>query len=133
VLVLVPGDLERRAAAASKRSGGMGRFAARLATVPQVAGNGTRLAIQLARGNPAIFLGPFLWWAFDVGALWACFEAFGTPPSIGIIVLCYFLGMLGNLLPVPGGVAALKAAWSARSWPPAWAPSSRSSRSSATR
>jgi uncharacterized protein (TIRG00374 family) len=45
-----------------------------------------------------------LWWAGDIATLWAAFEAFGTPPVLGVLVLCYFLGQLGNLLPLPGGV-----------------------------
>ena len=40
----------------------------------------------------------------DVAVLWATFHAFGEAPAIGTIVLCYFLGSLGNLLPLPGGV-----------------------------
>ena len=41
---------------------------------------------------------------FDIAVLWAAFEAFGQPPALMIIVLAYFLGSLGNLLPLPGGV-----------------------------
>lgn len=104
LLVLVPGDLERRATAAAQGSGPFSKAAAKLATIPQVAGHGTRLAIQIARENPSVMLWSFIWWAFDIATLWACFQAFGEPPPIGTLVLCYFLGMLGNLLPVPGGV-----------------------------
>ena len=45
-----------------------------------------------------------VWWAFDVATLWATFHAFGDPPATGTLVLCYFLGQMGNLLPLPGGV-----------------------------
>ena len=47
---------------------------------------------------------PLVWWAFDVAVLWAAFKAFGSPPPIAAVILCYFLGSLGNLLPLPGGV-----------------------------
>lgn len=104
LLVLVPGDLERRAQEASTGSGPLAKTAAKLSTIPQVAGRGTRLAIQIARDDPWVMTWPVVWWAFDIATLWACFEAFGDPPAIATLVLCYFLGMLGNLLPVPGGV-----------------------------
>jgi uncharacterized protein (TIRG00374 family) len=108
VLILrIPGDLERRAAEIAASGGRMSGLAARLATVPQVAGNAARLALQIAREHPWVMVGPFLWWAADVATLWASFEAFGSAPAIGTIVLCYFLGSLGNLLPLPGGVGGV--------------------------
>jgi uncharacterized protein (TIRG00374 family) len=45
-----------------------------------------------------------VWWAADIATLWAAFEAYGAPPAVGTLVLCYFLGQMGNLLPLPGGV-----------------------------
>jgi len=103
-MLRIPGDLERRAAELASRRGRVGRIAARLAPVPQVVGNGTRLALSIARERPSVIAWPAMWWAFDVATLWACFEAFGEAPAAGTIVLCYFLGQLGNLLPLPGGV-----------------------------
>jgi uncharacterized protein (TIRG00374 family) len=82
----------------------VGRLAARLATVPEVAGSGARLALAIARKRPTVLLWPLVWWAFDVATLWAAFHAFGDPPATGTLVLCYFLGQMGNLLPLPGGV-----------------------------
>jgi hypothetical protein len=103
-LVRIPGDLERRAAALATRKGTVGRLAARLAPVPQVAGNGARLALAIVRERPSVLLSSAVWWAFDVAVLWATFHAFGSPPAVGTLVLCYFLGQMGNLLPLPGGV-----------------------------
>ncbi len=103
-LVRIPGDLERRAEALATRSGAVGRLAARLAPVPQVAGTGARLALAIARERPSVLLWSAVWWAFDVAVLWATFHAFGSPPAVGTLVLCYFLGQMGNLLPLPGGV-----------------------------
>jgi uncharacterized membrane protein YbhN (UPF0104 family) len=103
-LVLIPNDLERRVGALEHRSGWVGRLATRLATVPQVAGNGARLALAIARQRPTVLLWSLVWWAFDVATLWATFHAFGEPPATGTLVLCYFLGQMGNLLPLPGGV-----------------------------
>ena len=105
LMARIPGDLERRAdAVAARHAGALGRLARRLSTVPQVAGNAARLAVAIAREQPAVMVWPVVWWAFDVATLWACFEAFGAAPATGTIVLCYFLGAMGNLLPIPGGV-----------------------------
>jgi uncharacterized membrane protein YbhN (UPF0104 family) len=103
-LVLIPADLERRVESLEHRSGWVGRLATRLATVPQVAGNGARLALAIVRDRPTVLLWSLVWWAFDVATLWATFHAFGEPPATGTLVLCYFLGQMGNLLPLPGGV-----------------------------
>ena len=48
-----------------------------------------------------------MWWAFDIAALWAAFEAFGDSPAVGILVVGYFVGMLANTLPLPGGVGSV--------------------------
>jgi uncharacterized protein (TIRG00374 family) len=104
LMLLIPGDLERRVEAMSKQSGRRGRIATRLATVPQIAGNATRLVLRILRTNPTMIVWPLVWWAFDVATLWATFNAFGDAPATGTLILCYFLGQLGNLLPLPGGV-----------------------------
>lgn len=69
---------------------------------------GVRGALELLRrGNPAL-LGALGWWALDIGVLWACFHAFGEPPPIAIVVMAYFVGMLANLLPLPGGIGGVE-------------------------
>jgi uncharacterized membrane protein YbhN (UPF0104 family) len=70
-------------------------------------GDGVRSARHLIRtGNPGL-LGAFMWWAFDIAALWAAFEAFGDSPAVGVLVVGYFVGMLANTLPLPGGVGGV--------------------------
>jgi hypothetical protein len=61
-------------------------------------------ALEIVRDHPGSLLGSLAWWAGDIATLWASFRAFGDPPAVGIVILCYFLGQLGNLLPLPGGV-----------------------------
>jgi uncharacterized membrane protein YbhN (UPF0104 family) len=61
-------------------------------------------AISIMRDRPASLVGSVAWWAGDIATLWASFRAFGQPPAVGIVILCYFLAQLGNLLPLPGGV-----------------------------
>ena len=36
------------------------------------------------------------------------FHAFGSPPPFTVIVMSYFVGMLGNLLPLPGGLGGVE-------------------------
>jgi uncharacterized protein (TIRG00374 family) len=62
---------------------------------------------MLRSRNPAL-LGAAAWWGFDIAVLWACFHAFGEAPPVAVIVMAYFTGMLGNLLPLPGGVGGVE-------------------------
>jgi uncharacterized protein (TIRG00374 family) len=54
-----------------------------------------------------MLLGAVGWWAFDIAVLWACFHAFGKAPPQAVIVMSYFVGMLGNVLPLPGGIGGV--------------------------
>lgn len=108
VLALVPPDLEQRQAGPMAGDGRGARVTRVLATVPATVSAGVRGAIELLRtGRPGL-LGAPAWWAFDVAVLWACLRAFGESPPIAVIVLCYFVGTLGNLLPLPGGVGGVE-------------------------
>ena len=67
-----------------------------------------RTAIDLVRDREWGVLGAVAWWAFDIATLWACFHAYGPdPPPFAVIVLAYFVGMLGNALPLPGGIGGV--------------------------
>jgi uncharacterized protein (TIRG00374 family) len=89
---------------ARRGSGRITRFAAK--GLHTVAG-GTRDALRMLRRDPLAALGAPIWWAFDVAVLWASFRAFGAPPALAVVVLAYFVGTLGNLLPLPGGVGGV--------------------------
>ena len=39
--------------------------------------------------------------------LWASLHAFGEAPSAAVVVMAYFVGMLANALPIPGGIGAV--------------------------
>ena len=39
--------------------------------------------------------------------LWASFHAFGDAPPLAVLIQAFFVGMLGNLLPLPGGVGGV--------------------------
>lgn len=104
----LPGDFERRL---QRRADGSGRFAhwlARAASVPALAASGVRTAIGLLRTRDAGLLGAPAWWGFDIAVLWAMFHAFGSPPPFTVIWMAYFVGMLGNLLPLPGGLGGVE-------------------------
>jgi len=47
------------------------------------------------------------WWGFDIATLWASFHAFGQAPPFSVLVMAYFIGMFGNLLPLPGGIGGV--------------------------
>ena len=66
-----------------------------------------RTAIDLVRSRDPYLLGAVAWWGFDISVLWACFHAFGLSPPKGVIIMSYFLGMLGNTLPLPGGIGGV--------------------------
>jgi len=70
-------------------------------------GTGVRDARHLLRRGNAGLVGALMWWAFDIACLWACFNAFGHSPAVGVLVLGYFIGMLANTLPLPGGVGGV--------------------------
>ena len=104
---LLPGDFDRLVKRWTKGSGKIGRAAARLATAPAAAAAGVRTAIELVRSRDVYLLGAVAWWGFDIAVLWACLHAFGLSPPKGVIIMSYFLGMLGNTLPLPGGIGGV--------------------------
>jgi uncharacterized protein (TIRG00374 family) len=103
---LLPSDFERLAKAAFD-SPRLSKWARRIATVPATMATGTRTAISILRGGDVGVLGAVAWWGFDIAVLWACFHAFGDAPPQAVIVMGYFVGMLANTLPLPGGIGGV--------------------------
>jgi uncharacterized protein (TIRG00374 family) len=62
---------------------------------------------HLRSADPAL-LGTLAFWGCQIAVLWAAFRAFGEPPAGGVLVLAFFVGMVGNLLPTPGGVGGVE-------------------------
>jgi uncharacterized membrane protein YbhN (UPF0104 family) len=80
----------------------------RAGAVAATVGAGVSGAIrEIRHGRPGV-LGALCWWAFDIATLWACFHAFGPAPPIGVVVMGYFVGQVGNTLPLPGGVGGVE-------------------------
>jgi uncharacterized protein (TIRG00374 family) len=106
---LVPEDLERRLAdrVSRHRRPRVARVGPRLLSIPAAVATGVREAIDHLRQRDPSMLGAFAYWGFNIAILWACFHAFGESPSWAVIVMAYFVGMMGNLLPMPGGVGGV--------------------------
>jgi uncharacterized membrane protein YbhN (UPF0104 family) len=107
-MALLPGDVERRLGRWAAGSGRMAHWVARAVTVPALAASGVRTAVTLVRTRDPGLLGAPAWWGFDICVLWASFHAFGSAPPFTVIWMAYFIGMLGNLLPLPGGLGGVE-------------------------
>jgi uncharacterized protein (TIRG00374 family) len=104
---LTPTDLERRLEGWTRRGGRLARFWQRAAALPATMSAGIRIAMDLVRRGDSAILGVVGYWGFNIAVLWASFRAFGESPPWAVVVMGYFVGMLGNLLPLPGGVGGV--------------------------
>lgn len=108
-LALLPPELDCRPARGSRtHAGRTARIAQLAATLPSVLGSGVRGAITLVRAREPALLGGLAWWACDVLVLWAALRAFGAAPPAAVLVMSYFVGQLGNTLPLPGGIGGVE-------------------------
>jgi uncharacterized membrane protein YbhN (UPF0104 family) len=107
-MLLVPSDLEHRVRRAAETGGRLRRAAAGLVPAPAVAREGVALALGIVRRRPVALAGALAWWGFDIAVLWSTLDMFGAPPSIPVLVLCYFLGQIAQVIPVPGGVGPVE-------------------------
>jgi uncharacterized membrane protein YbhN (UPF0104 family) len=107
-IALLPRDFDRLMSARVAGRGVTSGIARRLATAPTAAATGIRTAIALVRGGDPGLLGAVAWWGFDIATLWACFHAFGYHPRTGVVVMAYFIGWIGNTLPLPGGIGGVE-------------------------
>jgi uncharacterized protein (TIRG00374 family) len=105
---LVPEDFERRLEKLVHRRGRIGRWAARAATAPAAVGSGVRTALALVRQRRPGLLGAVAYWGFDIAVLGLSFKAFNQSMPAAVLVMGYFLGTLGSLLPLPGGIGGIE-------------------------
>jgi uncharacterized protein (TIRG00374 family) len=105
---LVPRDFERRLEQLSRRRGRLGRLAARFATAPAILGTAVRTVIGLFRERQFGIVGALIYWGFDIAVLGCTFRAFGTVLPVAVLIMGYFLGTLGALLPIPGGIGGVE-------------------------
>jgi uncharacterized protein (TIRG00374 family) len=108
LFALVPTDLQRRLGGWARRGGRLARVAQLAANAPASASAGMRDAIAHLRSRDPALAGAILYWAFQILVVWAAFRAFGDAPPAAVLVQGFFVGMLGNLLPMPGGVGGVE-------------------------
>lgn len=99
--------MERAAKRVGAAEGRMSKVARALQTVPAALATGVRGAIAMVRARRPETLGAVGWWGFDISVLLVCLHAFGGSPPVAVVVMAYFVGMIANTLPVPGGVGAV--------------------------
>jgi uncharacterized protein (TIRG00374 family) len=106
-LALLPEDVEQRIERLALHRPRLARFLRPLALGPASMRGGVRFALRKALHPDLAMLGAVTWWAFNIGVLWASFHAFGEPPPLAVLIQAFFVGMLGNLLPLPGGIGGV--------------------------
>lgn len=108
-MVFVYGPVERALQRRAERSSGRrARWWRRAAAVPRALRTGLLRALALVRRRDRSLLGAVANWGFDIGVLWAAFHAFGHSPPGAVLVAAYYVGTLGNALPLPGGVGGVE-------------------------
>jgi uncharacterized protein (TIRG00374 family) len=105
-IAFIPTDLQRRMRPVGK--GRLARLTQQLAQAPAATSAGVRDALEHLRSRDPALLGAVLFWAFQIAVLWAAFHAFGNAPPVAVLTQAFFVGMLGNLLPMPGGVGGVE-------------------------
>ena len=107
-MIFIPRDVERRLGQLAQHRGWIGRWATRFATAPETLGKGVRTAVDVLRERPAAVIGAAAYWGFDIAVLGLSFRAFGEVVPVAVVVMGYFIGTLGSLLPLPGGVGGVE-------------------------
>jgi uncharacterized protein (TIRG00374 family) len=104
---LAPPDLEVRLEGFARRGGRFARLTQRASNLPAAISAGVRISVQHVRARDPALFGSLAYWGFNIAILWAAFHAFGNPPPWAVVVMGYFVGMIANLLPLPGGVGGV--------------------------
>jgi uncharacterized protein (TIRG00374 family) len=106
-IAFVPEDLEPRLSGLTRRHRKLAEWVRRLATAPALLSGGVHFAWQKLRHPDWAMIGTVSWWGFNIAVLYAAFRAFGTPPPVAVLIQAYFVGLLANLLPLPGGIGGV--------------------------
>ena len=106
-LALVPEDFDRRVERMAPRRPRLARALRRVALAPASMRGGVRFALRKTLHPDLAMAGAVTWWAFNIAVLWASFRAFGASPPLAVLVQAFFVGMLANLLPIPGGIGGV--------------------------
>ena len=106
-VALVPTDFERRLQTLALRHGRVGRLAQQAATVPATASLGIRDALAHLRSRDPALLGAIVYWACQIGCCGRASRRSATRRRSPCSSSAFFVGMLGNLLPLPGGIGGV--------------------------
>jgi uncharacterized protein (TIRG00374 family) len=106
-VAFVPEDLEPRLGGLTRRNRRLAGWVRRLATAPALLSGGVHFAWQKLRRPDLAMVGTVSWWGFNIAVLYAAFRAFGNAPPVAVLIQAYFVGMLANLLPLPGGIGGV--------------------------
>jgi putative heme transporter len=106
-VAFVPTDLERRLGKPTGHERAPVRWLRGLATGSASASGGVRYAGYKLRHPDWAMLGTVAWWGLNIAVLYAAFRAFGQAPPTAVLVEAFFVGMLANLLPLPGGIGGV--------------------------
>jgi uncharacterized protein (TIRG00374 family) len=107
-LALIPGDFERRITGLQQQRGRRARLARRFVAIPGTVATGVRTAWDRLRDSDTALLaitGGILYWAGNIGVLWAAFHAYGVHVPLGVVVQAFFVGMAANVIPSPAAGA----------------------------
>ena len=74
----------------------------------RVAAVSGRATFDLIRERRLGLLGAAAYWGFDIAVLGLSLKAFGASVALAVLVMGYFLGTLGSLLPLPGGIGGVE-------------------------
>jgi uncharacterized membrane protein YbhN (UPF0104 family) len=108
LIALIPGDFERRLGGLQAGTGWVARVARRVASIPGTVSMGVRTAWDRLRDPDTALLavlGGLLYWAGNIGVLWAACHAYGVEVPFGVVVQGFFLGMAANVIPSPAAGA----------------------------
>src|SRR6516165_3210939 len=100
LLLAVPGPLTR---IADKHADRHPRIASTLTSLAA----GIRESEAVLRHPDWRLLGAVGFWIFDVVTLWLAFRALGSAPAFGAVAMGYLIGMVANIIPIPGGIGVL--------------------------
>jgi len=106
-LAFVPEDLHPRLEGLARRNRRLAGWIRRLATGPALLSGGIHFAWKKLRHPDWAMIGTVSWWGFNIAVLYACLRAFGHAPPVAVLIQAYFVGLLGNLLPLPGGIGGV--------------------------
>jgi uncharacterized protein (TIRG00374 family) len=107
-MALMPADVGERVERFAGREGRLGKLAKRVAKAPETLGSGVRTAGDLIRQRRPGLLGAVAYWGFDIAVLGVSFHAFGATVPVAVLIMGYFLGTLGSLLPLPAGIGGVE-------------------------